>query len=52
RPYKLSRPNALWHLDSHHKLILWGIIIHGIVDGYSRTVGLVIVYVSSLLTIC
>ncbi|KAK7041318.1 hypothetical protein R3P38DRAFT_2512290 [Favolaschia claudopus] len=38
RTYRVSRPNALWHLDGHHKLILWGFAIHGIVDGYSRTV--------------
>jgi len=38
RKYKVSRPNALWHLDGHHKLILWGIVIHGFVDGYSRVV--------------
>ncbi|KAJ3847263.1 hypothetical protein EV368DRAFT_25470, partial [Lentinula lateritia] len=31
--YKVPRPHALWHLDSHHKLIFWGIVIHGIVDG-------------------
>ncbi|KAJ3773366.1 hypothetical protein FB446DRAFT_607916, partial [Lentinula raphanica] len=31
--YKVSRPHALWHLDGHHKLIFWGIVIHGIVDG-------------------
>ncbi|KAK7434278.1 hypothetical protein VKT23_020279 [Stygiomarasmius scandens] len=36
--YKVKRPHALWHLDGHHKLILWGIVIHGIVDGYSHTV--------------
>ncbi|KAJ6466901.1 hypothetical protein C8R45DRAFT_838720 [Mycena sanguinolenta] len=36
--YRVSRPNAVWHLDGHHKLILWGFVIHGIVDGYSRTV--------------
>lgn len=36
--YKVARPNALWHIDGHHKLILWGIVIHGCVDGYSRTV--------------
>jgi hypothetical protein len=39
RQYRVARPEALWHLDGHHKLILWGIVIHGIVDGYSRTVG-------------
>jgi hypothetical protein len=38
RQYHVSRPNALWHIDGHHKLILWGIVIHGCVDGYSRTV--------------
>lgn len=36
--YKVARPNALWHIDGHHKMIRWGIVIHGIVDGYSRTV--------------
>lgn len=34
--YHVPRPNALWHIDGHHKLILWGIVIHGVVDGYSR----------------
>ena len=37
RQYHVKRPNALWHIDGHHKLILWGIVIHGCVDGYSRT---------------
>jgi hypothetical protein len=36
--YQVTCPNALWHIDGHHKLILWGIVIHGCVDGYSRTV--------------
>jgi hypothetical protein len=36
--YKVSRPNALWHMDGHHRLIRWGFVIHGIVDGYSRKV--------------
>jgi hypothetical protein len=39
RKYKVKRPNALWHVDGHHKLIRWGIVIHGIVDGFCRTVG-------------
>lgn len=38
REYHSARPNALWHLDGHHKLILWGIVIHGVTDGYDRTV--------------
>ncbi|KIO16538.1 hypothetical protein M407DRAFT_51805, partial [Tulasnella calospora MUT 4182] len=38
RAYKVSRPNALWHCDGHHKLIRWGIVLHGFIDGYSRLV--------------
>lgn len=38
RKYVSSRPNALWHCDGHHKLILWGIVIHGFADGFCRTV--------------
>jgi hypothetical protein len=38
KKYKVQRPNALWHVDGHHKLICWGFVIHGIVDGYDRTV--------------
>jgi hypothetical protein len=38
KKYAIKRPNALWHLDGHHKLIRWGIVIHGFVDGYCRTV--------------
>jgi hypothetical protein len=36
--YKVPRPNHLWHLDGHHKLIWWGFVIHGFIDGYCRTV--------------
>src|ERR1700735_1210864 len=36
--YLVQRPNSLWHLDGHHKLIMWGIVIHGIIDGYCHTV--------------
>lgn len=39
--YHVSRPNALWHIDGHHKMILWGIVIHGCIDGHSRTVRIV-----------
>lgn len=45
RQYKVARPNALWHIDGHHKLILWGIVIHGCVDGYSRTVNINFAYI-------
>lgn len=38
RPYHVPRPNALWHIDGHHKLIAWGIVVHGVADGYSRKV--------------
>jgi hypothetical protein len=39
RQHKVSCPNALWHMDGHHKLIRWGIVIHSIIDGYCCTVG-------------
>lgn len=38
RKYYVKRPNALWHVDGHHKLIRWGIVIHGFIDGFCRTV--------------
>lgn len=38
REYKSARPNALWHMDGHHKLGPWGIVIHGIIDGHDRVV--------------
>lgn len=38
REYQSSRPNALWHVDGHHKLGPWGIVIHGFTDGYDRLV--------------
>ncbi|KAJ7786700.1 hypothetical protein B0H14DRAFT_2400427, partial [Mycena olivaceomarginata] len=36
--YSVPHLNYLWHLNGHHKLIQWGIEIHGIVDGYCQTV--------------
>lgn len=38
KKYSVKRPHALWHLDGHHKMIRWGIVVHGFVDGFSRTV--------------
>ncbi|KAG8923025.1 hypothetical protein FRC02_011448 [Tulasnella sp. 418] len=38
RKYSVKRPNALWHCDGHHKLIHWGIVLHGFIDGYSRLI--------------
>jgi len=32
--YHVERPNALWHMDGHHKLIRWGIVIHAFIDGF------------------
>lgn len=36
--YRVKRSNALWHIDGHHKLIRWGFVVHGIIDGYCRTI--------------
>ena len=38
RKYFSSRPNALWHCDGHHKLIKYGFVIHGFIDGNCCTV--------------
>jgi len=40
REYESARPNALWHVDGHHKLGPWGIVIHGFTNGYDRVVSL------------
>ncbi|KAJ7303579.1 hypothetical protein DFH08DRAFT_722099, partial [Mycena albidolilacea] len=37
REYRVSCLHAIWHLDGHYKLILWGIVIHGFIGGYSCT---------------
>ena len=37
RVYHVEGPNCLWHVDTNHKMIRWRIIIHGGIDGYSRT---------------
>ena len=44
RKYLSSRPNALWHCDGHHKLIKYGFVIHGFIDGNCRTVCRVIMF--------
>lgn len=36
--YKVKPPKTLWHMDGHHKLIHWGIVIHGFIDGYCHTI--------------
>ena len=38
RTYNVTGPNHLWHIDSNHKLISWRFIIHGCIDGFSRTI--------------
>lgn len=38
RKYKVEGSNTLWHMDGHHKLIPWRFVIHGVIDGYDRTV--------------
>ena len=38
RAYHVKRANSLWHVDGHHKLIRWGFVIHGMIDGYCWTV--------------
>ena len=37
RVYYADGPNAVWHIDGNHKLIRWRFVVHGGVDGYSRT---------------
>ena len=38
RVYCVSGSLALWHLDGNHKLIRWGFVVHGCIDGYSRKI--------------
>src|SRR2546421_9071291 len=38
RVYKVAGPNALWHIDGHHKLIRWKFVIHAGIDGFSRII--------------
>ena len=51
RTYEVPRSNYLWHTDGHHKLIHWGIVIHGFVDGFCRTVGFHFGCSSTILTV-
>ena len=38
RVYSVPFYNSVWHLDGHHKLIRWKIVIDGGIDGFSRMV--------------
>ena len=35
RIYSVPYPNFVWHVDGHHKLIRWGFVVHGAIDGFS-----------------
>ena len=36
RVYNVQCPNALWHVDTNHKLVRRNFVIFGCVDGFSR----------------
>ena len=36
--YHVKHANDVWHVDGNHKLIRWRFVVHGGIDGYSRTV--------------
>ena len=38
REYFFPFVNSLWHIDGHHKLKHWKVVIHGAIDGSSRLV--------------
>ena len=38
RQYCVPGCLALWHIDGNHKLIRWGFVIHGYIDGFSRKI--------------
>ncbi|KAI4892785.1 hypothetical protein NFI96_017023, partial [Prochilodus magdalenae] len=38
RRYTVPSPNSLWHIDGNHKLIRWRIVVHGGIDGFSRSI--------------
>lgn len=35
RTYSVPGPNALWHVDSNHKMIRWRLVIYADIDGFS-----------------
>ena len=35
RKYSMPGPNSSWHIDGHHSLIRWGLVIHCGLDGFS-----------------
>ena len=38
RVYHSDGPNCVWHLDGYHKMVRWRFVIHGAIDGFSRSV--------------
>ena len=48
RKYSVPKANSLWHIDGHHSLIRWRFVVHGGIDGFSRT----IVYLSAATNNC
>ena len=38
RKYHVPWPNSLWHLDGHHSLIRWSLVVHGCIDRFSRRI--------------
>ena len=36
--YYSRGPHFDWHMDGNHKLIRWGMVIHGCIDGCSRNI--------------
>ena len=49
RTYTVPHPNAMWHCDSHHKLIRWRFITHAAIDGFSRLVVYIIIIRNSVI---
>ncbi len=36
RVYNVAGPHHLWHVDGNHKLRNFHLVIHGVIDGFSR----------------
>lgn len=36
--YSVKGPNSLWHMDGNLKLRMYGFVLHGAIDGYSRRI--------------
>ena len=36
RVYSVPYPNAVWHIDNNLRLVRWGFVVHGVIDGFSR----------------